>query len=102
MFGVPEAYSANVSIDLPEGFNFARAPADGEVKAPCLTFSRKVKVVGHTVNVETKGQLLCERISPAEYTAYRNHVDDITKMLDEEVVMAPAKATKPVPKQANR
>jgi hypothetical protein len=101
VLGVPNESVTVVSLELPEGFRLARAPADAEVNAPCMTFSRKVQVNGTKVVAELRGRFLCERIGANEYASYRARAEDISKLLDEELVMSPVKPGK-APKQAVR
>jgi tetratricopeptide (TPR) repeat protein len=96
VLGSPQERVTKLSVELPEGFHVARVPADGEVKSPCLTFTRKVKVEGNTVTAEVRGRVLCERISANEYASYRDQGEQVSKMLDEELVLSPAPDKTPV------
>jgi len=60
-------------------------------------------VTGNKVVAEVRGRFLCERIGAQEYGKYRAQSEDMSKLLDEELVMSPVTA-KPVvkPKQAVR
>ncbi|MBK7857406.1 MAG: hypothetical protein IPJ65_02035 [Archangiaceae bacterium] len=100
VLGAPNESVTQVTLELPEGFVVTRAPADAEVKAPCMSFSRKVQVSGAKVTAELKGRFSCERIGPSEYAAYRGQAEDMSKLLDEELVVSLSKPGKPAPKQA--
>jgi hypothetical protein len=89
LLGAPQERITRVSLELPEGFQVSRVPADGEVKSPCLSFTRKVKVEGNTVTAEMRGRVLCERISANEYGSYRDQGEQVSRMLDEELVLSP-------------
>ncbi|MBL8956754.1 MAG: hypothetical protein JNK82_38630, partial [Myxococcaceae bacterium] len=104
VLGVPNESVTVVTLELPEGFTVSRAPADAEVKAPCMAFSRKVSVSGSKVTAELRGRFTCERIGAGEYASYRAHAEDVSRLLDEELVMSQTKgpAVKPVPKAAQR
>ena len=77
----------------------SRAPADAEVVAPCMAFSRKVKVSGNKVVAELRGRFPCERIGASEYVSYRTRAEEISRLLDEELVMSPVKPLKGAPLQ---
>ncbi len=102
VLGVPNESVTVVTLELPDGFALSRVPPDAEVKAPCMTFSRKLQVQGNKVVAELRGRFLCERIGANEYIAYRNQAEDVSRLLDEELVLSPLKPAKPPPKQARR
>jgi len=101
VLGTPNESVTVVSLELPEGYGVARAPADAEVRAACMTFSRKVTVSGAKVTAEVRGRFTCERIGANEYPSYRAQAEDISRLLDEELVMSPVKPAK-APKAAQR
>lgn len=104
VLGVPNESVTQVTLGVPEGYTVVRAPADAEVKAPCMSFSRKVVVSAAKVVAELRGRFMCERIGANEYGKYRAQAEDISKLLDEELVLSPVKppAKPPTPKAAQR
>jgi transglutaminase-like putative cysteine protease len=102
VLGAPSQSVTQVTLEVPEGYAVSRAPADAEVKAACMTFSRKLQVNGSKVVAELRGRFLCERIGADEYSAYRAQAEDMSRLLDEELVMSPVKPVKLGPKAAQR
>ena len=62
---------------------------------PCLSLQREVKRAGNVVTSTQTYRTLCERISPAEYVTYRAKLDDMVRLLDDELVVSAGKK-KPV------
>lgn len=100
LLGPPQQQTMKVELSLPDGFEVSRLPASGTVSLPCLSLSREVKLEGRTVKSTQTWRSTCERISATEYLAYRAKLDEMTRLLDDELVFGPAGSKKvPAPKK---
>jgi hypothetical protein len=88
-----------VSLTLPRGWEARKLPQASSVSLPCLTLSREVSVTGRVVKSVQRYRTTCERVSVEEYPAYRAKLDDMVRLLDDELVLGPEKkGGKPQPK----
>jgi hypothetical protein len=88
----------HVELTLPDGFSVKKLPADGTVALPCLTLSRTTTQAGQVVTSTQTYRTTCERITPNEYQQYRAKLDDMVRLLDDELVLgAGAKGAKKAP-----
>lgn len=92
LLGTPTQQQMQLELTLPEGFEAKKLPAGGTVSLPCLSLSREVSQVGRVVKSKQTWRTTCERLSAAEYPTYRAKLDDMVRMLDDELVLGPAKA----------
>jgi len=100
LLGTPQQLSMTVELTVPEGLEISRVPASGAVKLPCLTLEREVKRNGNVITSKQMYRTLCERITPAEYVAYRAKLDDMVRLLDDELVVSAGKKKQvPAPKK---
>jgi hypothetical protein len=99
VLGTPNEQHWRFEIALPEGMCAARLPSSGEVSTQCLSLKRLVSANGSGVAVEQSLISRCERISPEEYPAYRAQLEQMTRLLDEDLVLQPAPAS-PLPRGA--
>ncbi|HYX90181.1 MAG TPA: transglutaminase domain-containing protein [Myxococcaceae bacterium] len=97
VLGTPNEQHWRFEIALPEGMRAARLPSSGEVSTQCLSLKRRVSANGSGVAVEQSLISRCERISPEEYPAYRAQLEQMTRLLDEDLVLQPAPAS-PLPR----
>ncbi|MFZ5444847.1 MAG: transglutaminase domain-containing protein [Myxococcota bacterium] len=100
LLGTPQQQVMSLELTVPEGFEPKKLPASGAVTLPCLSLSREVKLEGRVVKSTQTWRTLCERISANEYATYRAKLDDMVRLLDDELVFGPATkagAKKPVP-----
>ena len=93
--GVPATYIWRYEVALPHGAVVTRLPASARVEARCLTFERKTGhmtsgVVGRIV-IEQRIETRCPQIAVDEYGAHRARVDEIQKLVAEDVVLDVAK-----------
>lgn len=95
LLGTPQQLAMTVELTVPEGLEISRLPASGAVTLPCLSLQREVKRAGNVVTSTQTYRTLCERISPAEYVTYRAKLDDMMRLLDDELVVG-ARKKKPV------
>jgi len=65
------------------------------VTLPCLSLSREITQSGNVVKSRQTWRTTCERLSAAEYATYRAKLDDMVRLLDDELVLGPAKGKKP-------
>ncbi len=95
LLGTPSAQTMKLELTVPEGFDVARLPASGTVSLPCLSLSRDVKLEGRVVKSTQTWRTTCERLSAQEYPAYRAKLDEMLRLLDDELVFGASKK-KPV------
>jgi transglutaminase-like putative cysteine protease/tetratricopeptide (TPR) repeat protein len=93
VLGTPNEQHWRFVLALPEGMHAARLPSSGEVTTRCVSLKRAVTPNGKDVTVEQSLVIRCERISPEEYPAYRTQMEQMSRFLDEELVLEPT----PVP-----
>jgi tetratricopeptide (TPR) repeat protein len=96
LLGTPQQQQMSLELTLPEGFEAKKLPAGGTVELPCLSLKREVTQEGRVVKSKQTWKTTCERLSAAEYPQYRARLDDLVRMLDDELVLAPVAAKKPV------
>ncbi len=94
LLGTPTLYENRLELTLPEGFEVKKLPASGELALPCLALSRTVKVEGGKLIAESSYRFSCERLSSSEYPAYREKADDMSRLLEDELVLGPATSGK--------
>jgi hypothetical protein len=87
VLGAPQMSETNLELTLPTGFEVQKIPAAGSVELPCLSLSRRVWVEGRVVKSQLRYRTMCERISSSEYEGYRARLDDIVRLLDDELVI---------------
>jgi len=90
LLGTPTQTQMQLELTVPEGFETKKLPSGGNVSLPCLSLSREVTQVGRVVKSKQTWRTTCERISAQEYPAYRAKLDDMVRMLDDELVLGPA------------
>ncbi len=89
VLGAPAQMETRVSLTLPSGYDVKKMPAAAKVELPCLSLRRDVSRDGATVSSVQTFRNTCERISASEYAQYRAKVDDMVRMLEDELVIAP-------------
>jgi hypothetical protein len=92
LLGTPTQQQMQLELTLPEGFEAKKLPAGGTVSLPCLSLSREISQVGRVVKSKQTWRTTCERLSASEYPAYRAKLDDMVRLLDDELVLGPTKA----------
>ena len=98
LLGTPTQTQMQLELTVPEGFETKKLPSGGTVTLPCLSLSREVSQVGRVIKSKQTWRSTCERLSPQEYPAYRAKLDDMVRLLDDELVLGPSK-TVPAPKK---
>lgn len=98
VLGTPQQSQVDIALTLPEGWEVKKLPLATEVSLPCLSLSRQVKVEGRVVKTTQRYQTSCERLGVGEYAQYRGRLDDMVRLLDDELVLG-AKGGK-VPRRA--
>lgn len=106
VLGAPAQMQTRVAVALPDGFDVKKLPMASSVELPCLSLTREISLrpargeAPATVTSLQTFRNTCERISAADYGQYRSRVDDMVRMLEDELVIAPvagkSKAKKPV------
>lgn len=94
LLGTPTLYENRLELTLPDGFEVKKLPASGELALPCLSLSRTVKVEGGKLVADSSYRFSCERLSASEYPAYREKADDMSRLLEDELVLGPAAPAK--------
>ncbi|MDX2009407.1 MAG: transglutaminase domain-containing protein [Myxococcaceae bacterium] len=101
VLGTPFTDETTFSVTLPEGFEARKLPASGTITQQCLELNRTVTQAGRTVTSRAVFRVTCDRVAPAEYPTYRSKVDEMMRLLEDELVVGPAAsrgaAKKPVP-----
>ncbi|MDP1825424.1 MAG: transglutaminase domain-containing protein [Archangium sp.] len=98
LLGTPTQQQMQLELTLPEGFETKKLPSGGTVSLPCLSLTREVSQVGRVVKSKQTWRTTCERLSAQEYPAYRAKLDDMVRLLDDELVLGPAKGVTAVKK----
>ncbi len=86
VLGVPDLYRYRIRLRPPPGAELVRLPADGAVETECLALRRTARQAEGAVVVELLSESRCERIPAEAYEVYRRRVEDIVRLLGEEVV----------------
>jgi len=76
---------------------------DRLVVKPEQALVERVTQTGRTVTSRAVFQVTCDRVTPAEYAGYRAKVDEMVRLLEDELVVGKASgppAKKPVPVKA--
>jgi tetratricopeptide (TPR) repeat protein len=94
VLGPPMESRMEVALTLPEGFRVTRLPQSASITLPCLSLSREVTVQGRRVVSTQRYRTTCERLGVGEYPQYRARLDDLVRLLDDELVLG---ATGPTP-----
>ncbi|MEW5742183.1 MAG: transglutaminase domain-containing protein [Myxococcota bacterium] len=103
VLGTPQQSTVQLELTLPAGLAVKKLPASGTVSLPCLSLARTVSQAGAVVKSTETYRTTCERISPTEYLAYRAKLDEMVRLLDDELVLGAAKgAKKPAAAEAKR
>ncbi len=92
LLGTPRTLQWRVELALPAGARIKRLPPSGEVKSQCLTLVRSVSAEKGTVAAEQKVQFHCERIPAEQYDAFRAVADEMTTLIEQELVLDVARA----------
>lgn len=90
LLGAPQRSGMKLELTLPEGWVATKLPASGVVELPCLKLSREVKQEGRVVKSAQTWEIRCERLSPQEYQQYRGRLDEMVRLLEDELVLGPA------------
>jgi tetratricopeptide (TPR) repeat protein len=93
VLGTPFTDETTVTVTLPEGFEARKLPASGTFTQQCLELQRTVSQTGRAVTSRAVFRVTCERITPAEYPTYRAKVDEMMRLLEDELVVGKAAAT---------
>lgn len=97
VLGTPQQSVMQVELTVPDGFTVKKLPADGTVALPCLTLARTTTQAGAVVTSTQTYRTTCERITASEYQQYRAKLDDMVRLLDDELVLGAAKGGKKAP-----
>ncbi len=94
VLGAPFTDETRVSITLPEGLEVKKLPASGTLEQTCIKLDRSVTQTGRTVTSRAVFQVTCDRVTPAEYPAYRAKVDEMMRLLEDELVVGKSAPSK--------
>lgn len=95
LLGTPQVSQMEVSLTLPLDWEVRKLPTSTSVTLPCVSLSREVKLEGRVIKSIQRWQTSCERIEVADYPAYRAKLDDMVRLLDDELVLGPRVKGKP-------
>lgn len=87
VLGTPQQSTMQVELKVPAGLVVKKLPASGTVSLPCLSLSRAVSQAGAVVKSTETYRTTCERLTPGEYQAYRAKLDEMVRLLDDELVL---------------
>lgn len=102
VLGAPLTDEVITSITLPEGFEVKKQPLAGKLTQPCLSFERTVTQQGRTITTRAVIQVTCERVSARDYPGYRTTVDELGRLLEDELVVGKTPGPKPSKVKAAR
>jgi len=94
LLGTPSQYETVTMISLPDGYATTLLPKDAEVKLPCLEYRRELKQTGKEVAASQRFRVTCDRISAEEYPKYRDEVQSVLRLMEDELVLGPVKGGK--------
>ena len=94
LLGTPTMSQMQLELTVPEGFETKKLPSGGTVSLPCLSLTREVSQTGRVVKSKQTWRTTCERLSAQEYPTYRAKLDEMVRLLDDELVLGPAGAAK--------
>jgi tetratricopeptide (TPR) repeat protein/transglutaminase-like putative cysteine protease len=97
VLGTPQQSVMQVELKLPDGATVKKLPADGTVALPCLSLARSTKAAGAVVTSTQTYRTTCERLSASEYLTYRARLDEMVRLLDDELVLGLGKAARKAP-----
>jgi len=87
VLGTPQQSVVQLELTLPAGYQVKKLPASGTVTLPCLSLSRETTQAGQVVKATETYRTTCERITASEYQAYRARLDEMVRLLDDELVL---------------
>jgi hypothetical protein len=97
VLGVPQQSTMELELTLPDGYAVKKLPADGTVALPCLTLTRTTRQVGQVVKATQTYRTTCERIAASDYPTYRAKLDDMVRLLEDELVLGAARGARKAP-----
>ncbi|MCA3014990.1 MAG: hypothetical protein INH41_21600 [Myxococcaceae bacterium] len=100
VLGTPFTDETTFAVTLPDGFEVKKLPAADTLTGQCLTLERSVSQAGQTVTSRAVFRVTCDRVAPAEYPAVRARVDEMMRLLEDELVVGRA-AVKGPPRRAS-
>jgi hypothetical protein len=93
VLGPPQLLEMEVALTVPEGFEVRKLPRSASISLPCLTLAREVTVQGRRVLSSQRYRTTCERLGVGEYPRYRARLDDMVRLLDDELVLGPSRVS---------
>lgn len=95
LLGVPQESVLRLRLEVPEGFVVKKLPASGTVTMPCMSLTRETATSGGVVTSTQTYRTTCERLSPDDYPLYRARLDEMQRLLDDELVLGARPGTRP-------
>jgi tetratricopeptide (TPR) repeat protein len=89
LLGTPQEQVMKLELQLPEGWAAQRLPQSGAVELPCFSLNRQVTQEGRVVKSTQRWRTTCERLSVEAYAAARARFDELVRLLEDELVLAP-------------
>lgn len=87
MLGAPFTQSWNMEFNLPEKTRKVSVPEDYRLETGCIAYSRAIKRSKKKVSIVQKIQFLCESIPAQDYNGYKDKVQKLRQIQEEEVVI---------------
>jgi tetratricopeptide (TPR) repeat protein len=85
--GFPWQHAEDLTYELPEGFRLVRAPQSRRVASPFGTFDFQVHPEGNRLSIHSSLSVDQNRISPADYDAFRTFLREVDGLLAERIVI---------------
>jgi len=79
--GTP-ARTDSITVKLPPGFHILAAPQDATIESKFGHFTLRTEAGANKITVHTSIQLLTERVTPAEYAAFRSFCAEVDRALE--------------------
>ena len=89
--GIPVSWQWNTTLIPPKGATIERLPENGSVETADFRFTRRYERSGNTVNVITEAAFLSPRVLVKDYPELRKRMDEVLRMMKDEVVFKLAK-----------
>jgi tetratricopeptide (TPR) repeat protein/transglutaminase-like putative cysteine protease len=85
--GAPMALSWSYEVSLPAGHTVKKLPDPGRIEARCIALDRQVRQEPGRVVVDQRISVRCETVDIAEYPQHRTKVEEMTRLLEDDLVL---------------
>jgi hypothetical protein len=87
VLGFPWQHEEVLDYELPDGFHLVRAPQSRTVTSTFGTFNFQIQSQGHRLSIHSSLSVEQNRISPADYDAFRRFLREVDGLLAERIVV---------------